>query len=396
MPGLGLASGDARGQIGTMIGTAIICGAGLGGLTAALALARRGWSVTVLERSEAFGEVGAGIQQSPNAMRVHRALGTADALEAVGFAPDAATIRDGRNGKALVRLPVQKFGAPYLHVHRADLHGVLATAARNAGVEIEMGVLVDGYEGDAVITQAGARRADLIVGADGARSMVRARMYPGSAPRFTGQVAWRALVPANAILPGTVPPEATSWTGPGGHVVTYPLRGGALINVVAVRERAGWAAEDWSQSGDPAELRAAFAGWDARIEAVLSAVTACHLWGLFDHAPLPRWSHGPVTLLGDAAHPMLPFMAQGAGMAVEDAWALADRMSRAPDVASGLAGYEAARRPRTLRVHAMSRANAGLFHRRGLGPLKLAVGAALPALAAKQAARVYGYDVTAG
>ena len=384
-----------------MTRTALISGAGIGGLTAALALARRGWSVRVLERAQAFGEVGAGLQQSPNAMRVHQALGTAEAMRAVSFVPEAATIRDGVTGRALVRVPLgasaqARYGAPYLHCHRADLHGVLAAACEAAGAVVETNVAVTGYAHGALLTAEDARGADLIVGADGPRSAIRRQMASEAAPRFSGQAAWRALVPSDAVPPGTVPPEATSWIGAGGHVVTYLLRGGTLINVVAVREGRGWAEDGWSVPGEPSELRAAFAGWDARIEAVLGAVEHCYLWGLFDHPPLPRWSDGRVTLLGDAAHPMLPFMAQGAAMAVEDAWVLADALDGAP-VADGLRAYEARRRPRVARVQRLAEANAALFHRQGAwARAKMAVGAALPALPARAMDGVFGHDVTHG
>lgn len=384
-----------------MTRTALISGAGIGGLTAALALAQRGWAVRVLERAEAFGEVGAGIQQSPNAMRVHQALGTADALRAVSFALEAATIRDGRTGHALVRVLLgaaaeARYGAPYLHCHRADLHGVLAAACEAAGVTVERGVAATGYADGALLTAGGARAGDLIVGADGARSAIRAQMFPDSMPRFTGQTAWRALVPTDAVPPNTVPPEATSWIGEGGHVVTYLLRGGSLINVVAVREGRDWTEDGWSVPGDAGELRAAFAGWDGRIGAVLGAVRECYLWGLFDHPPLPRWSDGPVTLLGDAAHPMLPFMAQGAAMAVEDAWVLANAVADG-DVAAGLARYEARRHPRVRRVQRIADANAALFHRRGpLARAKMAIGARVPALPARAMDGVFGHDVTRG
>ena len=395
-------AGPAPATLAPMARTALISGAGVGGLTTALALAQRGWRVTVLERADAFGEVGAGIQQSPNAVRVHQALGTAEALRAMSFAPEAATIRDGRSGRVLVRVPLgtaaeARYGTPYLHCHRVDLHGVLAAACEAAGVVIRTGIDVTGYESGTLLTGDGVREADLIVGADGARSAIRAQMFPGAAPRFSGQTAWRALVPTDAVPPGTVPPDATSWIGNGGHVVTYLLRGGRLINVVAVREGRGWTEDGWSAPGDPHELRAAFAGWDGRIGAMLGAVKTCYLWGLFSHPPLPRWSDGTVALLGDAAHPMLPFMAQGAAMAVEDAWVLAEALDGGVGVSVSLRAYEARRRPRVARVHRLAEANAALFHRRGAwARAKMAAGSALPALPARAMDGVFGHDVTGG
>ena len=191
--------------------------------------------------------------------------------------------------------------------------------------------------------------AAIVVAADGLRSGVRAAHFAGAPPRFTGHVAWRALVEA-ARLP-FAPPAATRVTmGPGRHLVSYPLRGGALVNLVAIEERSAWAAEGWMAPDDPDALRRAFAGWGGGVAPLLAAVEACFLWGLFDHAPLPRWTHGRLALLGDACHPMLPFLAQGATMALEDAWVLAAALDAAADPAAGLAAYAAARLPRTSRV----------------------------------------------
>ena len=389
-----------------MTRTALISGAGVGGLTAALALARRGWSVRVLERAEAFGEVGAGIQQSPNAMRVHQALGTAGALRAVSFAPEAATIRDGRTGRALVRVPLgapaeARYGAPYLHCHRADLHGVLAAACEAAGVTVETGAVVTGYEPGALLTADGARGADLIVGADGARSVIRAQMG-APAPHYTGDAAWRALVPREALphgfLGGTLPTETVSWTGPGRHVVTYAVREGTLVNLVAVTER-GWTEEGWSVAGQPEELRAAFASFAAPVRTLLEAAEAVSLWGLFARPPLPRWSDAAVTLLGDAAHPMLPYLAQGASMALEDAWVLAERVARL-GVPAGLRAYEAARRPRTARLVRQSQENRAMFHggpglSSALGTAKMRAARLVPQAALARLDGIYGADVTA-
>ena len=384
---------------------AIIVGGGIGGLGAALALARRGVEVRLLERAEAFAEVGAGIQQGPNAVRVHRVLGTEDPLRAVAFAPEAATIRDGITGRVLVRTPLgrqceARYGAPYLAVHRADLHGVLLAAAREAGVQVETGTPVGACDHGPparVPTPAGALQADLLVGADGARSAVRSALFGDAPPRFTGAVAWRLLL---RQTDHDLPSEAVSWIGPGGHVVTYPL-GHDRLNVVAVREGQAWTAEGWSRPADPADLAAAFAGWDARLTGLFAAAGACDAWGLFDRPPLRRWSVGAAALLGDAAHPMLPYLAQGASMAIEDAWVLADEVGGAGALADALTRYEARRRPRTTWVARASRANAGLFHRRaglsGLaGRAKLAAGHAVPALPRHVMDRLWGFDATRG
>lgn len=385
---------------------AVVAGAGIGGLAAALALARCGWRVEVIEAAAEVREVGAGLQMSPNAMRVLADLGVAARVEAEGFEPQAAELRHWQTGAlhgrvALAEAARVRWGAPYIHVHRADLQGALLEAARDAGVAVTVATRVTGYVdgGTRVETSDGGRDADLLVGADGIRSAVRAAMLGEAAPRFTGQVAWRATVPVDRLPEGLVPPIAAVFCGPGRHAITYRLRGGRLVNLVAVEERDGWAEEDWRQPGDPAELVRAFAGWAPVVTGVVAAVQECHLWGLFDRDPLPRWTDGRVALMGDAAHPMLPFMAQGAAQAIEDAAALARHLAAAaaPDSVPGrLAAYAAERRPRTAAIQAASRANARLYHLHGAAPLKLAVLRTLPGLMRARLDPVYGHDAVAG
>jgi salicylate hydroxylase len=381
---------------------AVVAGAGIGGLAAALALARRGWAVEVIEAAQGLAEVGAGLQMSPNAMRVLDALGVAGRVEAEGFLPQAAELRHWRTGAlhgavALGDAARARWGAPYIHVHRADLQAALLDAARDAGVVVTVATRVTGYAdgGARVLTSDGDRAVGLLVGADGIRSAVRAAMLGDAPPRFTGQVAWRAVVPADRLPQGLVPPVAAVFCGPGRHAITYRLRGGSLVNLVAVEERAAWAEEDWRQAGDPADLARAFAGWAAPVAGVIAAVDACHLWGLFDRDPLPRWVDGRVALLGDAAHPMLPFMAQGAAQAIEDAAALARHVAGGATPAA-LAAYQAERRPRTAAIQAASRANAGLYHLRGAAALKLAVLRAAPGLMRARLDAVYGHDAVGG
>ncbi len=328
---------------------AAVVGAGIGGVAAALALARTGWSVTVFERAVALGEVGAGLQLGPNAMRVLTALG----VQAQGMRPARVEMRDGPSGRLQAVVPFgdaaqARYGAPYQQFHRQDLLAALVAAAQSAGVAFEFGTEV----GPHAIPE-----ADLVVAADGIRSMFRAELNPGVEAAFTGQVAWRALVSG-----ADLDPAATQlWMGPGRHVVAYPLRGGAVWNVVAVEERMHWAAEGWHSPGDPEELRTAFAGWP--LGGVLDQVEEVILWGLFAHGPLPRWHRGHMGLLGDACHPMLPFMAQGAAMSIEDAWVLAECLRFGP-VAEGLAQYQALRRPRTSRVQTVAARNARIYHLR--------------------------------
>lgn len=349
-----------------------IVGAGIGGLSAAVALAQRRARVRVFERAGALGEVGAGLQIGPNAVAVLEALGLRSRAELLASVPEAIELRDHRSGRRVARLPlgavaVGRYGRPYWQFHRADLLGVLEAGAREAGVEI-----VTGTDMLAARPEAGGVRLDfaggrsesaaVLVGADGVRSGLRAAHFRGGAPRFTGHVAWRGLVPAERLPAGLVPNAACVTMGPNRHLVTYPLRGGSLVNFVAVEAREAWQAEGWSQADDPARLRAAFAGWSGLPGAVLGAVEETFLWGLFDHPVLPAWTSGRIALLGDACHPMLPFLAQGAAMALEDAWVLAAELDVAPEPERGLMAYEARRKSRATRVQRASARNARIYH----------------------------------
>jgi salicylate hydroxylase len=356
----------------------IVVGAGIGGLTAALALARPGWEVLVLEQAEQLGEVGAGIQLSPNATRVLYALGLREQLEAVAFLPQAIEARSS-GGRLVMREPLgahatSRYGFPYLHLHRADLHAVLAEAATaDPRIEIRLGARCTGVSSDSIsgcVELAGSEenlKADLLVGADGIHSVVREALLGSARPRFTGNVAWRALIPVTELSGVQPPPVAGIWMGAGAHVVIYYLRRGELVNVVAVVEQAGWEVESWSERGNPEELRDTFAGWNATVTSILAAVhpEACYRWALLDRAPLPSWSGGRIVLLGDACHPTLPFLAQGAAMAIEDAASLARCLSTGSSPADALRRYEALRKPRTSKIQRVSRLNARIFHMRG-------------------------------
>jgi len=354
---------------------ALIVGGGIGGVTAALALARRGFAVRLFEQSSAFGEIGAGIQLSPNCVRVLHDLGLETALRRVAFVPERTEMRDWRTGKTISTNPlgnavVQAYGFPYYHVHRADLMQALIGQARNtAGIELHTSARVDAIsQSDREVEARVAdqvHRGALLVGADGIHSTVRAHLFGVEAPRFTGNVAWRALVPAERLPNGLVRPVASVWMGPGRHFVHYYVRAGALINCVCVVEKAGWQVESWTQRGEHAELARDFAGWHETVTTLIDRMDrdACFKWALFDRAPMARWGEGRVTLLGDACHPTLPFMAQGAAMAIEDAAVLAHSVAT-DDVAKGLARYATLRRARTAKIQLGSRANAKLFHLR--------------------------------
>jgi salicylate hydroxylase len=350
---------------------AILIGGGIGGLAAALALARRGVSVTVLEKSPVLGEAGAGLQLGPNATRVLFDLGLREGLVEKAFAPEAAEIRAASDQRLLFRndlgaTAVARWGAPYLQLHRADLQALLHEAVLAAGCDVRLGASVAHIDQDdagvrVILSEGRAVEGDLAVGADGVRSRVRQHLFGAGAPRFTGQVAWRGMVPAASLPPGTVPPVAAVWAGPGRHFVHYYVRGGQAVNFVGVVE-CDWREESWTEPGDPADLQADFAGWPPVVTEICSAVPAPFRWALFDRPPLGTWTRGRVTLLGDAAHPMLPFLAQGAAMAIEDAAVLAHRLSAEPDVPRALMAYEEDRLGRTRRVQDASRFNARLFH----------------------------------
>lgn len=390
--------------------TALIAGAGVGGVAAALGFARAGWQAEVFEQSSALGEVGAGLQLSPNACKVLHRLGVLPDVRARANAPEAAEMRDGLTGELIYRAALAaeaeaRWGAPYLHIHRADLLDVLAGAAAQAGVGLELGRIASGAvsrpDSAALHLRDGTvRQGDVVVGADGIRSGLRAVVSPAEDPRFAGQVAWRGLVPAEALPEGALAQNVTVWVGPGRHVVTYRIRGGSLVNFVAVIERAEWAEEGWSVPGGPDELRAAFAGWTRPVVALLDAVGDCFLWGLFDRPEQVRWTRERLALIGDAAHPMLPFLAQGAAMALEDGATLVRHIERSENVPAALAAYEEERWPRVTRVLQRSRANGKLFHqpagvaRSLVHGLMGAFTRSTPQLAVGQLDWLYGHDAT--
>ncbi|MGX9350192.1 FAD-dependent oxidoreductase [Shimia sp. W99] len=379
-----------------------VIGAGIGGLTAALTLHRQGARVSVLEQADAITEVGAGLQVSPNGVAVLRKLGLEERLAEKAVRAQAVELRDYAGGRLVTRLDLGRLGeaAGYYFVHRADLIDLLADAVRDAGIKVFLLQKVqDILPGDAPVAHlanGSEVKASLLVGADGLHSRARAALNGTVAPFFTRQVAWRATVP-NTMGHG---PVAQVHMGPHRHVVSYPLRGGELVNIVAVQERAAWAEEGWHIADDPDNLRAVFADFGGDVPALLEAVEHVRRWGLFRHPVAPVWQRGNVALLGDAAHPTLPFMAQGAVMAMEDAWVLAEELAAAQDVPSGLVAYQRRREGRVRKVVDTASKNAWKYHLstpplRAAAHLGLRLGSALaPGRMMAQYDWIYRHDVT--
>lgn len=399
---------------------AIIAGGGIGGLNAALCFHAFGWDVEILEQAAALAEVGAGIQISPNGVKVLRAVNVAAQVRENAFTPLSAQFRDGRSGRETASFkmgrPMEKrYGAPYWHIHRADLIASLERAVdeRMPGA-VRTGAKVVGYEQDdtsaAAILEDGTRvSGDVLIGADGIKSAIRSQMLGDKAPRFTGNVAWRCVVPIAQLGRHVPPPAACVWYGPGKHAVTYRLRRGTLANLVGVAERDDWTVESWSEQGTKADAMRDFAGWHPTIRKIIETAQTHHRWALFDRDPLDQWSEGRVALLGDACHPMLPFMAQGAVMAIEDGYVLAKALAKTlanplaqtADIPQALRQYYNLRRGRTARVQQAARSNMGVFHQSSIGgklatygPLWVASRVA-PALLDKRNDWLYGHDVTA-
>lgn len=358
---------------------ALIVGGGIGGLTAALCLAEQGIRASVFEQAAVFSELGAGIQLSPNCSRVLHQLGLEDSLRQTAFLPEKTEFRQWKTGKLIAEAALgaaahQRYGAPYYHIHRSDLLALLVDAAEKAPlVELHRNAQVSQCRttdpGISIECDSQEIAGDLLVGADGIHSNIRKLLWGQAEPVFTGNVAWRALVPAAALPAGLVEPSATVWWGPGKHFVHYYVRGGELVNCVCVVEKPGWEVESWTQRGEVEELKADFAGWHDSIAQLIEAADhqSLYKWALFDRPPMQAWTQGRATLLGDACHATLPFMAQGAAMAIEDGAVLAGCLASDDKIEQALLRYEALRLPRTAAIQRGSRRNARVFHLKGVG-----------------------------
>jgi salicylate hydroxylase len=390
-----------------------IVGAGIGGLTAALACRDAEFDVEVFDAAPVLEPLGAGLQLSPNATKVLRALGLLDAVDAQSVRPEAVHFRDWATGYLIAHRPLgavseARYGAPYLHVHRGDLQAVLQDAARAGGIPLRLGAAFHSL--DATASGVSARFADgstftgdVLIGCDGIRSAVRTALFGAEQPRFTGNVAWRGLVPAERLPAGLVARAATAWLGPRRHFVHYYVGAGRYLNLVGVVESSAWTEESWTTPGTKADLARDFAGWHTTLHTLIDAADHLFKWALYDREPLPAWTQGRVTLLGDAAHPMLPFLAQGAASAMEDGWILS-RLLREDDEdpAAALAEYERFRRPRTARLQGAARTQGALFHEpsrwgRVRRNLTLGLGSRLaPELAMQQFDWIHGYETVRG
>ncbi len=353
-----------------------IAGGGVAGLTAALSIAATGAGVTVFEQAGRLEEVGAGLQISPNAWRVLEHLSVAETIEQHSVAPRAIRMRRGRDARLIARVPLgdtatARWGAPYRVVHRADLQSALLDAiASDPSVEIRLSAAVEGFAIGAdhvTLRLAGGTdaKADGLVGADGLWSAVRRQVSGEADPVYSGKVAWRATIPAENVPVGIDPDETGLWLGRDAHLVHYGVRNGEEVNVVAIFAD-DWTEPGWSAPGNRDDVLARYADWHRLARSIVEAPASWIKWALADREPLSRWGTGPVTLSGDAAHPMLPFMAQGAAMGIEDGWVLGQVLEGADDIGDAFRLYENRRMRRTARVQREARSNGQIYHLGGL------------------------------
>lgn len=352
----------------------LIAGAGIGGLCCALALMRRGFQVTVLEQAPQLGEVGAGFQVSANGARCLADLGLADELPQIATAAAGKEVRLWSTGQTwklfdLGAESLKKYGFPYYLIYRADLHALMERHVRQHQPDaIRLGAravsLVQDCEGVEVELESGERvRGDVLIGADGVHSRIRRALFGPSDAQFTGCVAWRGLVPREKLPPHLRANVATNWIGPGAHVIHYPLRNGELVNFVGIVERSDWQVESWTERGTVEECLSDFRHWHNDVQSLIQGIEQPFKWALLSREPMDKWTVGRATLLGDACHSTLPFLAQGAVMALEDGIVLARCLAaHSHDLPLALLRYQALRQERTSRIVTGSAANAARFH----------------------------------
>jgi len=354
----------------------LIAGGGIGGLTAALALSRHGFRVCLLEQAREFKEIGAGIQLGPNAFKMFDRLGITDQINTTAVFPESLLVMDSITAEEVTRIPLgekfrDRFRYPYALIHRADIHAVLLLACQNSpliALVTSQKVVRFEDDGDRVMayTEDGKSfEGAALVGADGLWSTIRATVVADGPPRVSGHIAYRAVLATEEVPLHLRIPSMTLWAGPRNHLVHYPLRGGELFNLVAVFHSDRYR-EGWDSAGDPDELKKRFQDVVPDVQTMLGKIESWRMWVLCDREPVKNWSHGRVTLLGDAAHPMLQYLAQGACMAIEDAVVLAEEMDRAAgDHAKAFEAYQERRYLRTGRVQLTARLYGEFFHASG-------------------------------
>lgn len=352
----------------------MIGGAGIGGLTLALGLLRKGIDVVVYEQADELAPLGAGVQISPNGTRALADLGVLDDLIAVSSEPDAKKIRLWNTGQTwqlfdLGRDCIEEYGYPYLMIHRGDLHAVLLAAVETLKPgTVRLGsrvtdVSVNADEVTLIFANGDRASGSVLVGADGVHSQIRSKIFGAADAAYTGCSAWRGIIPAKRLPDRLRLTSGVNWVGPGRHVVTYPLRRGELINFVGVVETDDWETESWTSKGSHQECSADFAGWHADVHTLIDNIDVHYRWALLGRSPITTWHKGRVVLLGDACHPMLPFMAQGAVMAIEDGVVLARCFEAYGDDHRGaFLAYEAARVDRANRCVVAADRNREVFH----------------------------------
>lgn len=361
----------------------LIAGGGIGGLTAALGLLKMGCDVEVYEQAPELKEVGAGLQLAANGTHVFYALGVGEELKALSCEAEGKEIRIWNTGETwklfdLGKVSIERYGYPYLTVYRPDVLSLLENAVRREKQDaIRLGAKCIGFEqnGNSVTLklESGATvSGDVLIGADGVHSRIRQGLFGPDKPQFTGIIAWRGIVPMEKLPRHMVRMVGTNWVGPGGHVVHYPLRAGKVMNFVGALERSDWQVESWSARGTKEELTADFKGWHEDVHALIRNIPVPYKWALMVRPPMDRWTIGRVSLLGDACHSMVPFLAQGANMAIEDGYILARALTEVDgDIPSRLLRYENARRDRTRRAVEGSADNIHRFHNKALAdPVK--------------------------
>jgi salicylate hydroxylase len=340
-----------------------IVGAGLGGLAAAIALRRQGFEVRVYEQAPELAEFGAGINISPNSVKFFHAVGLAEKLHTISSEPIGLTWRNWDSGEIYNCLPFddfeKRYGAKYYVVHRSDLHRLLSECVPQASIELgKRCTLVESRNGSVGLSfeHGTSADADVVVGCDGIRSAVRACVFGGKGPHYAGTMCWRALAPSSALPKDYHDRYVNQWSGDRGFVISYYIRQERFINFVCVRQQPGWAEQSWSVPSSVEEMLAAFPDAGEQLRRMMGAATSCSKWGQFTGEHAPQWTKDRVTLLGDSAHAMLATFGQGANMAFEDAYVLAQWLRASPDDPhAALAGYEAVRKPRATRVQQLSR-----------------------------------------